>query len=157
MSQIGQRQSIIASSSPRWLVDKFGLCFLNLVLSREHSDLMLDGDRRRKFDFPSKPVRAHWALLWSTFIYVWLEENHSLTSYFAAPSTWLISDIGTPHCPVINSAVDPMQRMKVFLKAGQFWPDSLEMLLSMLHRRQWTGARARTHKRAAISGLMPAW
>src|SRR6188508_743596 len=26
---------------------------------------MLDGDCRRKFDFSSKPVRAHWALLWS--------------------------------------------------------------------------------------------
>ena len=44
---------------PHRLLDKFGLRFRNLILSHEHSDLMLDGDRRRKFYFSAKPVRAH--------------------------------------------------------------------------------------------------
>ena len=44
--------------------------FPNIILSHQHSDLMLDGNCRRKFDFSSKPVRAHLALLWSDFPYI---------------------------------------------------------------------------------------
>jgi hypothetical protein len=40
-------------------------------LSHQHSDLMLDGDCRRKFDFSSKPMRAHWALLWSKVLHMY--------------------------------------------------------------------------------------
>ena len=71
MTQSGQRQYTIATSSPRGRFDKLGLCFLNLVLSHQHSDLMLEDDRRRKFYFSSKPVRAHWALLWSNTLYMY--------------------------------------------------------------------------------------
>ena len=39
------------------------LCFLGLILSHQHSELMFDGDRCRKFDFSSEPVIAHWTLL----------------------------------------------------------------------------------------------
>src|SRR5690348_13247038 len=42
--------------------DKLGLRFLNLILSHQHSDLMLDDERCREFYFSSKPVRAHEAL-----------------------------------------------------------------------------------------------
>src|SRR6266446_2878845 len=41
----------------------FSLCFLGLILGHQHSELMFDGDRRRKFDFSSEPVIAHWTLL----------------------------------------------------------------------------------------------
>jgi hypothetical protein len=43
--------------------------FLNFVLSHPHSDLMFDGDCRRKFDFSSESVRAHWAFLWPSTVY----------------------------------------------------------------------------------------
>src|SRR6266496_4401917 len=39
------------------------LCFLGLILSHQHSELMFDGDRCRKFDVSSEPVIAHWTLL----------------------------------------------------------------------------------------------
>jgi len=39
------------------------LCFLGLILRNQHSELMFDGDRCRKFDFSSEPVIAHWTLL----------------------------------------------------------------------------------------------
>ncbi|MGB7579281.1 MAG: hypothetical protein WBM16_15405, partial [Pseudolabrys sp.] len=78
MTQSGQRQCTIATSSPRGRFDKLGFCYLNLVLSHQHSDLMLEDDRRRKFYFSSKPMRAHWALpVVEYFVYVSLEENHS--------------------------------------------------------------------------------
>src|SRR6476661_7978012 len=35
------------------------LCFLGLILSHQHPELMFDGDRCRKFDFSSEPVCAH--------------------------------------------------------------------------------------------------
>src|SRR5712692_6972191 len=43
----------------------FSVCLLDLMLSHPHSDLLFDSDCRRKLDFSSEPVRAHWALLWS--------------------------------------------------------------------------------------------
>jgi len=49
----------IQGELPHRLLDKFGLRLRNLILSHEHSDLMLDDDRRRKSYFSSKPVRAH--------------------------------------------------------------------------------------------------
>jgi hypothetical protein len=49
----------IQAELPHRLLDKFGLRFRNLILSHEHSDLMFDDDRRRRFYFSSKPVRAH--------------------------------------------------------------------------------------------------
>jgi hypothetical protein len=49
----------IQGELPHRLIDKFGLRFRNLISSHEHSDLMLDDDRRRKFYFSSKPVREH--------------------------------------------------------------------------------------------------
>jgi hypothetical protein len=39
-------------------VRKVGLCFLIVIMSHQHSDVMFDGDRRQGFDFSSKPVRA---------------------------------------------------------------------------------------------------
>ena len=39
-------------------VRKVGLCFLIVIWSHQHSDVMFDGDRRQGFDFSSKPVRA---------------------------------------------------------------------------------------------------
>ena len=41
------------------LFDKLGFRFLKFILSHQHSYLMLDDDRRRKFYFSSIPVRAH--------------------------------------------------------------------------------------------------
>lgn len=49
----------IQGDLPHRPLDKFGFRFRNFILSHEHSDLMLDDDRRRKFYFSSKPVRAH--------------------------------------------------------------------------------------------------
>jgi hypothetical protein len=40
---------LIKGEIPRRLFDKVGFRFLNLILSHQHSDLMLDSDRRRKF------------------------------------------------------------------------------------------------------------
>jgi hypothetical protein len=42
----------------------FRLYFLDLIFSHPHSDLMFDGDCRRKFDFSSEPMSAHWVLLY---------------------------------------------------------------------------------------------
>jgi hypothetical protein len=40
------------------------LCRLDRIFKHQFSNLMFDGDCRRKFDFSSEPVFAHWALLW---------------------------------------------------------------------------------------------
>jgi hypothetical protein len=39
-------------------VRKVGLCFLIVILSHQHSDVIFDCDRRQGLDFSSKPVRA---------------------------------------------------------------------------------------------------
>jgi hypothetical protein len=51
------------AGSAKYFSPCFRLYPLDLILSHPHSDLMFDGDSRRKFDFPSEPVRAHWVLL----------------------------------------------------------------------------------------------
>src|SRR6201989_2414104 len=40
------------------------LCLLEGIFKHQLSELMFDGDCRRKFEFLSEPVRAHWPLLW---------------------------------------------------------------------------------------------
>jgi hypothetical protein len=40
------------------------LCRLDRIFKHQLSELMFDGDCRRKFEFSSEPVCAHWALLW---------------------------------------------------------------------------------------------
>src|SRR6476659_9371096 len=40
------------------------LGLLGRIFKHQFSELMFDGDCRRKFDFSSEPVCAHWALLW---------------------------------------------------------------------------------------------
>ena len=40
------------------------LCRLDRIFKHQLSELMFDGDCRRKFEFSSEPVRAHWPLLW---------------------------------------------------------------------------------------------
>ena len=40
------------------------LCLLECIFKHQLSELMFDGDCRRKFEFSSESVRAHWPLLW---------------------------------------------------------------------------------------------
>src|SRR5205814_1133815 len=42
------------------------LCLLERIFKHQLSELMFDGDCRRKFEFFSEPVRAHWPLLWAS-------------------------------------------------------------------------------------------
>jgi hypothetical protein len=41
----------------------FSLCFLELILRHQHSDLVLNGNRRGKIEFASEPKRVHFGLL----------------------------------------------------------------------------------------------
>jgi hypothetical protein len=47
-------------------------CLLDRIFKHQFSDLMFDGDCRRKFDFSSEPVCAHWA-----FLYMGMTERKS--------------------------------------------------------------------------------
>jgi hypothetical protein len=51
------------------LFENSGFLLFKIVLRHQESDLTLDDDGRGKFDFSSKPMRAHWAIRWLTFIY----------------------------------------------------------------------------------------
>jgi hypothetical protein len=52
-------------------------CLLGYIFKHQFFNLMFDGDCRRKFDFSSEPVCAHWALLWPSTLYMGMTERKS--------------------------------------------------------------------------------
>src|ERR1043165_465648 len=64
---LDQRLSFAGLSCASCFSPRLGLRPRNLILSHQRSDLMFDGDGRRKLDPSSESVCAHWALPPSAF------------------------------------------------------------------------------------------
>ena len=68
-ARLHERSCFFAQLSTNCFSSCSCLCLLDRIFKHQLSDLMFDGDCRRKFDFSSEPVCAHWALLWPSTPY----------------------------------------------------------------------------------------
>jgi hypothetical protein len=62
-AQLHERSGFFAQLSANCFSSCSCLCLLDRIFEHQFSELMFDDHCRRKFDFSSEPVRAHWALL----------------------------------------------------------------------------------------------
>jgi hypothetical protein len=66
-ARLHERSCFFAQLSTNCFSSCSCLCLLGRIFKHQFSELMFDGDCRRKFDFSSEPMCAHWALLWTEY------------------------------------------------------------------------------------------